>query len=76
MNPRGVSEVTLIDGRTVSSWSHEWRDECLARHVLGLPDRVTRQAWLRDFQKLHGKATADWLREKMLYVWDNQKERR
>lgn len=57
--------VQLIDGRMVQSDAEEWRNECLARHVLALPTLDERRAWLADFEHRHGKAEADRLRDKM-----------
>lgn len=40
--------VELHDGRRVPSDSHEWKLECLARHLMRLPlDK--RRAWLAGF---------------------------
>lgn len=47
------STATLADGRTVPSDSPEWRDECLARHVLAKPLEQRRE-WLADHEKRHG----------------------
>ncbi len=41
------STVTLHDGRQVLSDSEEWRHECEARHVIGLPNIAARRAYLR-----------------------------
>lgn len=37
-------EVQLHDGRTVGSWSEEWRLECEAKHLLAMPLAKRRQA--------------------------------
>ena len=58
--------VELIDGRFVMSDAAEWRDECLARHVLNLPTIAERRAWLADFEKRHGMADAEALKERMM----------
>lgn len=50
--------VELVDGRVVTRDAEEWRNECLARHVLSLPLHIRRD-WLADFEKKHGaKETA------------------
>jgi hypothetical protein len=43
MNPRAI---TLIDGRQVDSASEEWRHECEARHIAGLPNRHARRDYI------------------------------
>ncbi len=50
MNP-----VTLPDGRVVDSSSEEWRAFCEANHILNLPTKQARQAWLRGVKGLDGK---------------------
>jgi hypothetical protein len=51
---------TLADGREVESDSQDWRNECLARHVLSLLTLTERRAWLADFERRRGaQATAD-----------------
>ena len=57
--------VELVDGRVVTRDAEDWRDECLARHVLRLPSLDARREWLADFQKRHGEAEADRLRALM-----------
>jgi hypothetical protein len=46
--------VTLHDGRKVDSSSQDWQLECLARHVLRLPTRQDRLAWLADVERRNG----------------------
>ena len=58
----------LVDGRIVSTSSEEWRDECLARHVLALASKPDRQAWLAGFEQRHGAAAAERLRYVILAV--------
>jgi hypothetical protein len=50
MNP-----VTLPDGRVVDSSSEEWRAFCEANHVLNMPTKQARQAWLRGTRDHNGK---------------------
>ena len=52
--------VTLLDGRSVSSWGPEWQAECLARHhqvvrIMRLDDREAR----RDFIARYERTSAD-----------------
>lgn len=52
--------VTLLDGRSVSSWGPEWQAECLARHhqvvrIMRLDDREAR----RDFIARYERTAAD-----------------
>lgn len=62
-------EVTLVDGRKVSSYSEEWRHECEARSILNIPKLYRRQMHLQDVEKWRGKATADALRDTMLELY-------
>lgn len=63
-------EVTLVDGRTVSSYSEEWREECEARSILNIPGLERRQARLDRIERTRGKASADQLRAVMLAIWN------
>lgn len=45
---------TLHDGREVDSASQDWQLECLARHVLRMPTREQRIAWLEDAERRSG----------------------
>ena len=52
--------VTLLDGRSVSSWGPEWQAECLARHhqvvrIMRLDDREA----CRDFLARYERTAAD-----------------
>ena len=52
--------VTLLDGRSVSSWGPEWQAECLARHhqvvrIMRLDDSEAR----RDFIARYERTAAD-----------------
>ncbi len=63
-------EVQLVDGRTVSSYSEEWREECDARSVLNLPNLQRRQSHLYRLEKTRGKVVADRIRKLMLDLWN------
>jgi hypothetical protein len=60
--------VTLVNGREVSSHSSEWKVECLARHALSLPSLERRRAWLQDFEMRCGVRAAADLMESMQQV--------
>ena len=57
--------VELIDGQMVSRCAEEWREECLARHVLQLRPLSARQEWLADFEKKRGLEAANALKVAM-----------
>lgn len=61
---RSERSTRLIDGREVSTWSAEWRLECLARHVLRHPFGF-RRPWLDDFERRNGKPITDELKSTM-----------
>ena len=61
---------TLHDGREVASDSEDWKLECLARHVLRLPNRAAINGWLLDFSRLHGEAAERILRARLNAVRD------
>lgn len=62
----------MIDGRTVMRDAEEWRDECLARWVLTLKPLSRRQAWLFEYEKKHGPAEANKLKDGMSAIWEKQ----
>ena len=48
--------VTLLDGRSVSSWGPEWQAECLARHhqvvrIMRLDDREARRDSIARYER-------------------------
>ena len=48
--------VTLLDGRSVSSWGPEWQAECLARHhqvvrIMRLDDREARRDFIANIER-------------------------
>lgn len=65
--------VELINGEFVRRDAREWAAECLARHVLNIKSLSARQAWLFDFEKKHGPAEAQKLRDGMQELWDARK---
>lgn len=65
--------IELIDGQIVHRDAEAWRHECLARHVLQLPSKAARQAWLADYDKLHGAAEATALQDTMRAIWAKER---
>lgn len=63
-----MSPVTLLDGRQVDSDSIDYRDECLGRHVLAIGSRIERIQWLADFEKKHGTAAVERLKDAITRV--------
>lgn len=70
----GEQQVTLHDGRSVSSYSEEWRAECEARAVLNMPTRMDRARYLGLVARRRGPAAADAIRELGLKIWRAQRE--
>lgn len=46
-----MNTVTLIDGRTVSTMSNDWRIECLARTIARYPHIHLRRQAMQHWQK-------------------------
>lgn len=65
--------VELVGGEIVKSDSPQWRDECLARHVLALPSVQARRAWLADHEKWHGLEARIAMQKTMTAVWEKAK---
>ena len=63
-------EVTLHDGRVVSSYSEDWRHECEANAVLDLPTKNERSVFLSKIAQHRGKLAADALRETVTKLWN------
>lgn len=56
--------IRLRTGKVVCSSCEAWRMECEARHVLSLPTKAERQAYLADV-----KGRAEALRSEMLAIY-------
>jgi len=69
------NRVKLLDGREVSSSSEDWRHECEAVHVAGLPTLAERRGYLSCVEQNRGKKAADRLRETITQIF-NQREKR
>lgn len=61
--------ATLHDGRVVDTWSEEWRAECEARHVLNLPSKTQRNAYLATVERKRGQASRDALADLVMAIW-------
>jgi len=59
--------VELVDGRVVTRDAEEWRNECMARHVLAMP-LEDRREWLAEFEKKHGPEETAHLKSAMTAV--------
>lgn len=69
-----LSNVTLIDGRSVRSDSEEWRAECEARAVLRMRSRGVRRGWLLKVEQRRGKENADALYRDVMRLWEHEKK--
>lgn len=61
--------VTLVDGRTVGSWSEDWREECEARAVCKLPRKHDRRMYLLAVEKKRGREAMKRLELLVFAVW-------
>jgi hypothetical protein len=68
--------VTLHDGRVVCNTCPDFKDECLARHVLGLATKDDRREFLIKWGKKHGDAARDKLADLVRSVWEAGKRAR
>jgi hypothetical protein len=57
--------VEIVNDQVVTRDAAEWRHECLARFVLELPSLAARREWLADFERKHGAADINALRDTM-----------
>lgn len=62
--------VTLIDGREVSNYSEEWRQECEARTVCQMPHRLARNDYLNKVKSRRGEEEHRALWELVLRIWN------
>lgn len=63
-------EMTLHDGRVVSSYSEAYRHEAEARAVLDMPTKAARWTFLSAVERHRGKPAADAIRETVKKLWD------
>jgi len=68
-----MDTVKLIDGRQVDRSSEEWRHECEARFLIGLPTIDERRDFLAGIEKKRGAAEADRLRATAEVLWEARK---
>lgn len=61
-------EVTLHDGRVVSSYSVDWRKEAEALAVLAMRDKPKRWAFMSDVKQRRGEQAHDDLRALVLSI--------
>jgi len=61
--------VTLHDGRVVCSYCEDFKQECLARHVLALPTIQERRQFLADWERKHGNEAGLALGDLVRSVW-------
>lgn len=64
--------VTLASGCTVCNYCPDYKQECLARHVLSLPTKEARREFLAAWGRKHGQASADELGELVKVVYKTQ----
>lgn len=68
--------VTLHDGRVVCNFCPDYKDECMARHVLAMPDKNQRREFLVDWGKKHGEAQGQRLADLVMAVWEARRRAR
>lgn len=54
-----MTDVHLIDGSVVDSYSEVWRFECECRHIANLSDREARKRALTSIAKSRGQSAAN-----------------
>lgn len=64
--------VTLHDGRVVCNFCPDYKDECLARHMLAKPDKNARREFLEQWGKKHGEAARDKLAALARSIWSRR----
>jgi hypothetical protein len=61
--------VTLVDGTQRCNYCPDYKDECLARHVLALPSKHDRREFLMAWGKKHGQDAQNRLADLVKAVW-------
>jgi len=72
------TEIKLLDGREVCTYSEEWRNECEIRHAMRLPDKarkpkVTKLDYLVMVEKERGEPARKRLRTAMAARYNRSK---
>ena len=67
------AKVTLHDGRVVDAISEEFRAECEARFVLGLPTKAQRREYLAGVAEHRGRPARVRLESLVLKVYEARK---
>lgn len=62
--------VTLHDGRVVCTYCPDYKDECMARHILAMPTREERRQYLTRWAEKHGQADGLRLGDLVRSVWE------
>lgn len=62
-------QVELHDGRTVGSWSEDWKYECEARAVLRMPTKMARNGYLTRVRQRRGDDAANALEKLARAIW-------
>jgi hypothetical protein len=68
--------VTLHDGRVVCNMCPDFKDECLARHILDLPTKDDRREFLIKWGKKHGDESRNRLGDLVRSVWEARRRAR
>lgn len=62
--------VTLHDGRVVCNTCPDYKDECMARHILAMPTKDDRREFIIKWGTKHGDAARDHLSDLVRSVWE------
>ena len=62
--------VTLHDGRVVCNHCEDYKQECLARHVLAMPSKDARREFLASWGRKHGQEAGNALADLVRAVWE------
>jgi hypothetical protein len=68
--------VTLHDGRVVCNHCEDYKQECLARHVLALPTKQERREFLASWGSKHGNEAGLALGDLVRAVWESKRSKR
>jgi hypothetical protein len=69
------TQKQLFDGRTVDSYSEEWREQCEAQTILNMPTRGARWAYIRGVEDRRGEAASMRLQAIMVNLMPTERQR-